>query len=252
MPRVAVIGCGSIGRRHLANLRALGCEVLSYDVSVFAPASTHKAEEFIDRADAWVIATPHDNHLFWAEWAAAKRIPFFTEKPLGSLEQIERWRRLVAAASGLTTQVGYQCRFHPKAQAMRALVPNPVGGDFHCVVDMAQWPGRAYGPLELEASHDLDLALWMGAPVNLAGQTDWRVSIENSPGGYCRSWSVFDDTSEARAVFDSPGELGDQMYVDAMAHFLECVREGKPTICPLADGVRVLEAVEAMACLSSR
>jgi hypothetical protein len=37
--------------------------------------------------------------------------------------------------------------------------------------------------------------------------------------------------------------LGDQMYVDAMAHFLECVREGKQTRVPLSDGLRVLEAL---------
>lgn len=29
MPHIMVIGCGSIGRRHLANLRALGVERLS-------------------------------------------------------------------------------------------------------------------------------------------------------------------------------------------------------------------------------
>jgi predicted dehydrogenase len=244
------LGCGSIGQRHIANLQALGCEVQGFDAFV-APGVRPVQCLTMSHWDAVVIATPWFAHLSYVRAAADNGTAFYVEKPLGTREQLYNWRELAGDVLPIN-MAGYQCRFHPKAKAMKALVPSPVGGDFHCVVDMANWPGQSYGPLELEASHDLDLAFWMGAPVNLAGQTDWRVSIENSPGNYCRSWSVFDDTSEARAVFDSPGELGDQMYVDAMAHFLECVREGKPTICPLADGLRVLEAVEAMACLSSR
>ena len=43
--------------------------------------------------------------------------------------------------------------------------------------------------------------------------------------------------------YRDPAELGTEMYTAAMAHFLECVREGRQTEIPLADGVRVLEVI---------
>lgn len=233
--RVAVIGQGSIGRRHATNLEALGCEVGRFDWAEQAgvrPSLEWRPVEW----DAVVIATPWDRHLKYALAAWYANSPMYVEKPLGSLEQLPRWRELVKASEGLTTQVGYQLRFHPRYRAMRQLIPNPTGGAFTCAFDMTTWPGKAYGPAELEASHELDLALDCGLSANEA-------VLFSGSDEYCRGWCLHDDIASARATFVSAAELGDQMYVDAMAHFLECVREGKPTICPLSDGLRVLEAL---------
>jgi predicted dehydrogenase len=272
--RVAVIGCGSIGRRHIRTLLAGGCDaILAFDVDQTAlqrakaeyPAvNISGAAVAVDEGcvDALVIATPWHAHLEWVERAVGCGLAFFVEKPLGSLEQIPRWRQ-IAAMDLQVNQVGYQCRFHPKAQAMKSLFPAPVGGGARCLVNTRTWPGRQYGPFLLEASHDLDLALWLGAPAQvqridrhasgsdiIALGRDWSVEMADGARDYYRAWFVNGDfDTGANVRFHSPDELGDQMYIDELAHFLDCVREHKPTICPLSDGLRVLEVcaqVEAM------
>lgn len=258
--RVGVIGLGSIGRRHVGNLQALGCDVVTWDLAL-GPYQT--AQDFLDCADpdAVVIASPWNQHLEGVEAALAEKLPFFIEKPLGSLEQLPRWRD-IAQMDLPINQVGYQCRFHLKLKALRDFVPNPTGGQFVCGCDPVTWPGQSYGPLLLEASHDLDLALHCGAPTDDVwgypeeihfGNDSWSVHIRRS-AEYFRMWSLGSDPADASVAFRSPEELGTDMYRDELAHFLECVRENKPTSVPLADGLRVLEVVaqvEAL-CPSSR
>ncbi len=265
--RLAIVGCGSIGTRHLKNALALGCEVevVEPDYQRILALRAEFPSVHVSNLLAWreydavIVSSPYRDHLFPCQRAVEHRKPFFVEKPLGSLDQIEDWRRLVQASEGLTTQVGYQCRFHPKAQAMKLLFPKPESGSFGCYVDMGTWPGKAYGPLWLEASHELDMALHLGAEANVVrfdsfgailGRSEWTVEIVERDR-YLRWWSVGDDDNEGVTVeWNSPAELGDEMYLSELKHFLDCVREGRPTDVPLKDGLRVLEVckqIEEMA-----
>jgi predicted dehydrogenase len=264
--RLAIIGCGSIGTRHLKNALALGCEVSVADVDPERPGSAlalgatrwsfYYGASVETQLDALMVCTPYDMHIAWAQWAIDRKVPVFVEKPLGSLDQIEDWRRLVDHSQGLVTQVGYQCRFHPKARAMKALGPFH-GAGFSCSVDTRKWPGKSYGPAWLEASHDLDLALWMGAPLEVTSAArgtavlgeSWAVYV-NDNAEYQRHWFASSERASCSVRFDSPEELGDQMYVDELKHFLDCVQSGRQTDVPLSDGLRVLEVckqVEEMA-----
>lgn len=269
--RVTVVGCGSIGRRHIGNLLALGCEVHAMDISESARAQTKAlfpTAQVSDVArmdvDALVICTPWDRHLEWVEDAIRRRLPFFVEKPLGSLEQLSRWRE-IAAMDLPVNQVGYQCRFHRAIQEMRSFVEPPTtGGGFYCDCDSRTWPGGSYGPPLLECSHELDLALWCGAPpyvdsvlfhdarngnVWLGPDERWLVSVHDRSDTYCRHWELRNSARDVSARWRAPEHLGEEMYRDELAHFLECVKTNTPTICPLADGLKVLEVcaqVEAM------
>jgi predicted dehydrogenase len=263
---IGVIGLGSIGRRHVGNLLSLGCDVYGFDEDVRAypkakeqypnlvlnPVAFNGRMDGTPYLDAVVIATPWNTHLEWVEWAVARRLPFFVEKPLGSLEQLPRWRE-IAAMDLPINQVGYQCRFHPKAQALKLLFHEPDYGTCWCCVDMRTWPGT-YGPFLLEASHEIDMALHLGARLDdvrawhvagkhVIGIGAWNVHMADR-SEYCRSWSVRTHSDEGATVeFNCPEELGDQMYVDEMKHFLECVQRQVPTSVPLADGLRVLEVI---------
>jgi predicted dehydrogenase len=267
--RVGLIGLGSIGRRHLGNLLALGCDVHAYDISEEAKALArtkypsarfYEMPNLLANVDALVIATPYDNHLEWAEEAIRCGVPFFVEKPLGSLEQLPRWRE-IAAMDLPVNQVGYMLRFHPKVETLRRHVSDATAGQFFLSCDMRQWPGSGYGPMLLECAHEIDLALACGAP-GLVDMCDrdgdysvrlwmgsWHVDIDAAEERYHRQWTLTRHGAEAATFFYSPEELGVEMYRDEMAHFLACVREQKPTICPLSDGLKVLEVcaqVEAM------
>ena len=79
--KLAIVGLGSIGRRHLQNFRAVGVEELTaYDA---APAQresvarefpfasvTGTLEEALDGARGVAICTPPDSHLALARMAA--------------------------------------------------------------------------------------------------------------------------------------------------------------------------------------
>lgn len=266
--RVAVIGAGSIGTRHITNLLGLGCEV-----EVFEPHDERLRrtldrfpqvrEGGTDSPDAVVIATPFDKHLPFAQDCIATRTPVFIEKPLGHPAQLEDWRLLVHDVGDLVTQVGYQNRFQPAVQAMRSIAPADHGL-FITRCDSRTWPGHSYGPFLLEASHDIDLALHLGAPAHVVsakrrgptvdirlGEGDkWGVQLADRSAIYERTWALGKGAHSISASFADPAALGDQVYIDEMKHFLACVASGRQTDVPLSDGLRVLDVcaqVEAMA-----
>jgi predicted dehydrogenase len=267
--RVAVIGAGSIGRRHIGNLLAMGCEVTVSDPD---PASCERVQRdypeatiargfALDGPDAFVIASPHGTHLQYVTAAVAFQIPFFVEKPIGSLAQLEKWRALADLSADLTTQVGYQLRF---TKALRDLHDEWAGrlhaGSFFCSTNIDQWHGKSYGPWLIEASHELDAALWMGAPANVVDSTyigpdrcqfwlnRWLIDINARADHVSREWRVrtASGTSVQRGFPDKKefDEINRLAYRDEMLHFIECVREGRQTDCPLSDGVRVLEVCQ--------
>jgi predicted dehydrogenase len=260
--RVGLVGLGSIGRRHLGNLLALGADVVAMDVS---PEAIEKARAAYPHArygtalsfaglDALVIATPLDSHLRWVETAVARKLPFFVEKPLGTLEQLPRWRE-IAALDLPVNQVGYNLRFHTDMRVLRAYVTSPEYGAFVCACDMTAWPGRAYGSPLLECSHELDLALWCGCPAHVevahvrgayAGDVRFGRSRQwsfrfDARAEYVRKWSLGSQRRDITRRFRAPDELGSGMYYAEMSHFLDNVCVGRPTSCHLADGLKVLE-----------
>jgi predicted dehydrogenase len=237
---VAVIGAlGSIGRRHTANLEALGCRVARVDAAFSGEEGFSLADVVAWGGDAVVIATPYASHLIYVEWAIDRRLPVFCEKPLGSLDQLPRWREIAARSDLPVHQVGYQLRFQPRYRAMRALVPRPRSGRFVCHFDMATWPGQRYGPAILEASHELDLALDCGLTA---------AEVELVDGAeYYRGWQLNDASSFAETHFHAADELGEQMYRDELDHFLARVRgeRGLGVACDLPQAMKVLEACAA-------
>ena len=269
MLRVAVVGAGSVGTRHIGNLLDLGCHVDVWESDERRRAAA--AQRFPDarcldrwsshvQCDAMVVASPYISHLAWAVEVERRGCALFIEKPLGDPSQLSLWRHLAAQMSNRVTQVGYQCRFHQVAQAMKLLQP-AESGFFATACDMRTWPGKAYGPLLLEASHDLDLALHMGAPSTVTEATidphyvaiqlgpHWRVTLEDR-ADYRREWTVEQRGQSMSVTFDRPEALGTLAYYDEMRHFIECVSEHRQTDCPLSAGVRVLDVasqVEQMA-----
>lgn len=258
--KLLIIGLGSIGTRHLTNALALGCEVWIHEPDESRRQAAAKLahgvlETWTDqRFDAVMVCSPAETHLQLAQKAVSMRIPVFVEKPLGALDQIEDWRRLVAEARDLTTQVGYVLRFHPVMRAMKAM--QPTDGLLSVECNMRTWPGSARdGVPLLECSHEIDAALWFGAPQRVsAGRSDGRgsgivigafsIAVNPDSDKYHRVWDVSNEQVDCRVVFHSPEALGAQMYEDELLHFLDCVHDKRQTDCPLADGLTVLEVCQ--------
>ncbi len=192
-----VVGCGSIGERHLRNLLALGAgPVLACEpdharreavVRTYGVEAVASFEEGLARHPrAALICTPPDTHLPLALAAAHAGCHLFIEKPLAPiLDGIPELRRIVEERS-LVVLVACNMRLHPAIRRLkqwldegavgRVLSAHAQFGHF-----LPNWrPGRDYrqtysadgaagGGILLDAIHELDYLVWfLGGMVEVA------------------------------------------------------------------------------------
>jgi len=195
--RFVILGCGSIGTRHLGNLLALGARaVLAYDPH---PAAREAASNrfgvpvaaSLDAVWAWrptvaFVTAPTSEHLGLALAAAEHECHLFIEKPLAaSLEGTERLLALVQERR-LVTLVGCNLRFQPGLQAAKRLLDDgAIGRVVAARIEFGQYlpewrPASDYrtsysaraelgGGIILDAIHEIDYARWLlGEPEAVA------------------------------------------------------------------------------------
>ena len=138
-----VIGIGSIGERHIKNLRQLGVSDISvYDkyADIFHPNSglpdltpqLTKLDRIIQeydvcyadphnyhtKFDAFIICTPPASHLEYIVMGMQHFSNIFVEKPISNELTYLDWVVQTARNKGLLVQVGYQLRFCKSFQDM--------------------------------------------------------------------------------------------------------------------------------------
>jgi len=306
-----VVGCGSIGRRHLRNLRVLGqTDLLVYrsrKVSVEAIEREFGVRSFFsltdalaERPDVVVIANPTSMHMPAALEAAAAGCHLFIEKPVAhSFEGTDRLLVLVEERSLMAT-VGYNLRFHPAVRKLKEMVE---GDEIGIVLSVRAWAGeylpdwhpnedyrRSYaarselgGGVILTLSHELDYLYWLfgevaevtataSQPSELEMSTESLAEIilrfesgvtagvhldclDRVPSRGCEligsrgtigcdleraEIRVYKDGGTEPSVVPLPLEDTNQMYLDEMSHFIECVESGGEPLVSLQDGIAVL------------
>ena len=121
--RIAVLGAGLIGRRHIQTILAMpqAAELVGVADPVVDPAGLDigpaawfaDAQEMLDRVkpEAVIIATPNALHLQQGQWCCERGIHFLMEKPV--TVTLDEAATLVQAVrqSGVKTLVGH----HPAA-----------------------------------------------------------------------------------------------------------------------------------------
>ena len=163
---ILVVGAGSIGRRHVANLQALGAAVELIAWRDF------EARTVKNRTDikGMVIATATQVRLELVELCAGMSIPFYVEKPLHWTAQ--GVADIYAAAGDLAgrSMLGFMARYHPVVQALGADDLSDVYGfSFEIGHDVRQWRQNwsfpaSYaakpngGGVLLDLCHEIDLA----------------------------------------------------------------------------------------------
>ncbi|MEZ5670390.1 MAG: Gfo/Idh/MocA family oxidoreductase [Alphaproteobacteria bacterium] len=194
--RIAVLGLGSIGARHLANAVALGHRAVGFDpVAAQAEAVCRQAgatpagsrADALAQCDAVVVASPSAAHL--ADLAAAVDAgrhalvekPFaHTAEGLGAI--LDR-----AEAAGATVAVAQNLRHHPAVERARALVERTAYGPVLAAVAVGasylpDWrPGQDYrqgyaadpqtGGAIFDWVHEIDLLAHLLGPFAVAGAT---------------------------------------------------------------------------------
>ncbi|MCE7925066.1 MAG: gfo/Idh/MocA family oxidoreductase [Haliscomenobacteraceae bacterium CHB4] len=145
--KILLVGLGSIGRRHLKNLAALGvrqraavtrnrCVLPQDGLPVFLPFDT------VDAALTWLpdvvfVCNPTAFHLETALEAARAGCHLFLEKPVSHTpEGLDELAELVEK-QGIKVQVGFQFRFHPVFQKIKKSIER---GDIGRIVSAhAHW-----------------------------------------------------------------------------------------------------------------
>ncbi|SOC16097.1 Gfo/Idh/MocA family protein [Rhodobacter maris] len=185
-PHVAVIGAGSIGRRHAANLAELGATVTHIGWRDFDAAAFEARRDL----DAVVIATATQIRLPLIALCARMGLPFYVEKPLTwSLSELTAIHA-AAAPVAERSMVGFMMRYHPLLGALLAEDLSDIYAfAFEIGHDVRQWRpnwrfGDSYaarpegGGVLLDLSHEVDMAqlLFPGLAlhaVNSLGQAEF-------------------------------------------------------------------------------
>jgi len=191
--RFLIAGFGSIGRRHLRNLLALGeTDIVLYrthqstldnqEIQAF-PVETDLQHALDRKPDAVIIANPTALHLEVAIPAAKAGCHILFEKPVShSLERMDELKTALHSGGG-EVLVGFQFRFHPGIRKVRDLlaenvigVPISVRGEWsEYLPDWHPWEDyrKSYsarpdlgGGVVLTLSHPLDYLRWLFGSVN--------------------------------------------------------------------------------------
>lgn len=186
--KLLIAGLGSIGRRHLRNLIALGEKDLTLfrthrstlpdeDLAGF-PVETDLRRALAQKPDAVIVSNPTALHLDVAIPAAEAGCHLFLEKPVSdSLARIGQLERAVQRGGGQVF-VGYQFRFHPGLRQVQAwlqsgAIGRPLSARAHWGEFLPGWhPWEDYrrgysaradlgGGVVLTLCHPLDYLRWL-------------------------------------------------------------------------------------------
>ncbi len=146
---VLILGLGSIGQRHLRNLRSIDKNIQFFTLrrkyitpllnnkniprkgsieKIYKIKNFKKFEEIKD-IDAAFICTPSKFHVLEALKLLKKNIHLFVEKPLGSsLNKIDELKKVILKKPKIKTMMGYQLKFNPLITKLKKLIEtNSIG-----------------------------------------------------------------------------------------------------------------------------
>ena len=201
--KIAILGCGSIGRRHLRNLQALGqTDLVAFDPvpaareQVAAEAGIRvyatTAELWRERPEAALITAPSNLHVPLALEAAQNNCHVFIEKPLAHvLDGIDELS-VELERRNLLSMVGCNMRFHPGPALIKKLIEDKAVGDIlsariQVSSYLPRWrPQQDYrqsysastewGGAILDCIHEIDLGLWYFGPAALVASAQLPAS----------------------------------------------------------------------------
>lgn len=189
--RIAVVGCGSIGKRHLSNLKALGVDQLAAidtredrleevrdrigsDIACF----TRIDEALAPGCDGVIVGIPTAHHVDAAMAALSAGAHVLIEKPISNRMEAARTLIQAAESKNLTITVGYTYRFWPALKDVKAQLDKGVIGrvysasiifseylpDWHPWEDYRSWfmaHKDQGGGAVLDESHAIDIMRWL-------------------------------------------------------------------------------------------
>ncbi len=212
--RILVVGLGSIGRRHIANLRRLGCRRLAVLRRPESPPPSEPIDNDVTclitsaEGESWepqavIVASVTSAHSATVRWALQLHAHVFVEKPAAVRPSELAGLSEQARKRGLVVGVGYNLRFHPALEMIRDAVlsgrygrplymRSEVGSylpDWHPWTDYrSAYSGRLDlgGGAALTLIHEIDYTLWiLGAVRVTAGRIAQLPALEMAADNLC-------------------------------------------------------------------
>jgi len=190
--KLAVVGAGLVGRRHIAAISQAPGTVLAAvvepsgarfdDVHVYGDL---KALFNAQQVDGVILSTPTNLHLEGALDCIARGIPVLVEKPLAATVAQAAEIARASAASGVAVLVGHHRRHNPIIQKAATLIRDGAIGDVRVAqatcwfykpddyFETAPWRTKqGAGPISVNLVHDIDLIRYLcGEVVSVQAQT---------------------------------------------------------------------------------
>lgn len=318
MEKYLVVCLGSIGRRHLKNLRSLRphakIAVLRLSSAAYPPPPAEADFQFSDihaatdfSPTAAIICSPANEHANIAKILLERGISVLIEKPLA--HEIEGVDALISLANvkKLTLMTAYNLRYLPSLRSVHRLIHSgAIGHVYAARAEVGQYlpdwrPGKPYqdtvsaqkslgGGALLELSHELDYIYWLfGLPERISASgghfSDLEIDVEDmvsmnleydSPkrlvnvhvdflqrsisrtckfigsegtllwDGMANTVSMYSTaTREWQAIATEPMTDRNQMYLEELSHFLECIEQKVTPFMAAHEGKDVLKMIKA-------
>lgn len=316
--KVAVLGLGSIGKRHIMNMISLGiapADITGVETRKDRQEETQKrfgVTQFVDdyrklkgqKFDCAFICTPTSLHIEPAKMFAEQGAYIFMEKPLShNMDGVEELVKIVKAKN-VEVLMAYIFRFAPSVRKLKELIDaNAIGkvlyfrGEFsEYLPDWHPWEDyRSFymakksmgGGSILDQSHIIDLAHYLFGEVNEVFAFNGKVSdlevdaddmaeitasfksglqgtihsdmlgrahkkwmeIKGTKGNI--EWDFYDYSVKLYHADDKKWETwtfkkdANEMYINEMQHFLDCVKNRKRPLIPLEEGVHTMKIILA-------
>jgi len=211
--RFLVIGCGSIGERHVRNLITLGeRDILVHDVNKERMRLVQRrygvgTRQDLDSAlgeelDAVLVCTPPVTHIPLARRVLDAGLNVFVEKPIShTMDGVDEVIKM-AKRKRLVLAVGYNFRFHPGMRKVKEMLEDGSIGQVvwgraivgQYLPNWRPWQNyrRSYtarremgGGIILDGSHEIDYMRWLVGEVEsvvcFAGKlSSLKVNVEDS------------------------------------------------------------------------
>lgn len=309
--KILVVGCGSIGERHIRNLKMLSVDEIiacdtnperlalmkeKYDIQAY----TDLQHAMTQKIDAALVCTPPSTHIPIALKTIDYKAHVFIEKPMSnSLDGVDELIRS-ASKKGVIICVGYNFRFHQGLKLVKEIVDKGEIGKIQSsraefgqyLPDWRPWQDyrQSYtakkdlgGGIILDGSHEIDYMRWFlgdieqifcfaGKISNLEVETEdiaeilikfkrgaiGEIHLDFVRPDYSRTceiigekgtikWSyqdrfvkVYSMDAKRWKTFNIKADPND-MYVQEMQHFVNCIKTGENPLVDGEEGKKTLE-----------
>lgn len=264
--RAIIIGGGSIGKRHSANLKDLNVETRIVDIDEIGNIDSILQEGF----DLGLVCTPNINHIEHCLKLAKYNIPIFCEKPFYTSKAKIGTLLSTVRQKDLTTMVGCNLRF---TSYVKQIDPAAKYINVYFGYDLKKWrPGvdhlKTYsankslgGGILLDAIHELDYLYYKfgsiekityfkdkvsDVTVDTEDVVTGKIKFENGTIAdftlnylseeYQRYYDILENGSLKRIHFT----VDNQMYVDEIKYFVECVQNKTKCINSFIEANKLL------------